>query len=467
MPQYGVRSASRRAAPVSRCRDAASSAWNRSSNLRALSTTARSPVPDSTNRKYRQISRCRICGNRNLVPVLDLGEQYLTGVFPSRISPQLSKGPAQLVKCSGDDPGKVCGLVQMRHSYATSELYGENYGYRSGLNRSMVEHLHRKADFLQDLVKLAPDDVVLDIGSNDGTSLARYPAGGPTLVGIDPSARKFAKYYRPDINLIVDFFSPEVFRKHFGDRKAKIVTSIAMFYDLERPQLFANDVAAILADGGVWHLEQSYLPSMLRTNSYDTACHEHLEYYTLHQLDWMFRRAGLRIVDVALNGTNGGSFAVTVAKDTGHERRHVAAAERLMQEEIALGLNTLRPFEEFWNRVLGHREELLAFFRQAKRDNKTIVGYGASTKGNVLLQFCGIGPEQLPCIAEVNQDKFGCFTPGTWIPIVPEQQARDMNPDYFFVLPWHFRDAIIKREQAFMQRGGKLVFPLPTLAVVS
>ncbi len=396
--------------------------------------------------------------------MLDLGEQYLTGVFPSRISPQLSKGPAQLVKCAGDDPEKYCGLVQMHHSYSTAEMYGENYGYRSGLNPAMVEHLHRKADALQELVKLAPDDLVLDIGSNDGTLLADYPAGNATLVGIDPSARKFAKYYRPDINLIVDFFSPEILRKHFGNRKPKIVTSVAMFYDLERPQLFVNDVATILADGGVWHLEQSYLPSMLRTNSYDTACHEHLEYYTLHQFDWMFRRAGLRMVDVELNSTNGGSFAVTVTKGRGP---HCAAAERLMREEAALGLDTPQPYEEFWRRVLKHRDDLLAFFRQVKRDRKTIVGYGASTKGNVLLQFCGIGPEQLPCIGEINPDKFGCFTPGTWIPIVPEQQAREMNPDYFFVLPWHFRDGIVRREQAFMKRGGKLVFPLPTLEVVS
>lgn len=432
--------------------------------MRAIATPAPLSASKAANSKYRKINRCRICGNRNLVPVLDLGEQYLTGVFPSRISPQLSKGPTQLVKCTDADPEKCCGLVQLRHSYSTAEMYGENYGYRSGLNRAMVEHLHRKAEFLQELVKLAPDDLVLDVGSNDGTLLEAYPAGGATLVGIDPSARKFAKYYRPDVNLIADFFSPEIFRKHFGDRKAKIVTSIAMFYDLERPQLFVNDVAAILADGGVWHLEQSYLPSVLQTNSYDTACHEHLEYYALHQLDWMFRQAGLRMIDVQLNGTNGGSFAVTVTKGTG---RHSAEAERLMQEEAALELDALRPFEEFWDRVLEHRDELLAFFRHAKRDRKTVVGYGASTKGNVLLQFCGIGPEQLPCIAEVNQDKFGCFTPGTWIPIVPEQQAREMNPDYFFVLPWHFRDGIIKREQAFMQRGGKLVFPLPTLQIVS
>jgi len=416
---------------------------------------------------YREIAQCRICGNTNLTPVLDLGEQYLTGVFPSLNAPQVGRGPIELVKCADRDEGNCCGLVQLRHNFAAESLYGDTYGYRSGLNRSMVEHLHRKVDALRALVAPQPGDLVLDIGSNDGTLLAGYPADGPTLVGMDPSARKFAKYYRADIERIAAFFSADLFRGAFGTRKAKIVTSIAMFYDLERPQDFVNDVASILADDGVWHLEQSYLPSMLKANSYDTVCHEHSEYYALRQIDWLMRRGDLRIVDISLNGTNGGSFAVTVAKPDGRVPANTTAIDRILAAEAALGLETLRPFEAFWQQVLASRESLLAFFAQAKRENKTIVGYGASTKGNVLLQFCGITPDMMPCIAEVNEDKFGCFTPGTLIPIVPEQQARAMNPDYFLVLPWHFRDAIIAREAEFRARGGKLVFPLPTLDIVA
>jgi SAM-dependent methyltransferase len=425
------------------------------------------PLRDQGRLKYRAATQCRICGNPNLVKVLDLGQQCLTGVFPSLKSPYVGSGPVELVKCMGDDPREFCGLLQMHHSFAAADMYGDNYGYRSGLNRSMVEHLHRKADYLQNLAPVAAKDIVLDIGSNDGTSLARYPIGGPTLLGIDPSARKFAKYYRPDIELIVDFFSADLFRRRFGDRKAKIVTSIAMFYDLEKPQAFVDDVAAILADDGVWHLEQSYLPSMLQTNSYDTACHEHIEYYTLRQLDWMVQRAGLQIIDVQFNSTNGGSFAVTVGKQGGSAREPSASVRQAFANEAALGLDTLKPYEEFHERLLKNRMDLLAFLTQARQENKTVIGYGASTKGNVLLQFCDITPELIPCIAEINEDKFGCVTPGTWIPIVPEQQARDMNPDYFLVLPWHFRETIIKRETEFRQRGGKLVFPLPKLEVVS
>lgn len=436
----------------------------------SVARSAANPTEPAGGRRlapFHEVKACRVCGNTHLEQVLDLGEQYLTGVFPSLRSPELGRGPVQLVKCVGDDPDQVCGLIQMRHSFAAEVMYGTNYGYRSGLNKSMVEHLRRKAQALQKRVTLGAGDLVLDIGSNDGTSLACYPANGLTLVGIDPSARKFAKHYRLDVELIVDFFSAALFRAHFGNRKAKVVTSIAMFYDLENPQSFVDDVASILADDGLWHLEQSYLPSMLRTNSYDTVCHEHIEYYTLRQLDWMVRRAGLRIVDVEFNATNGGSFAVTVAKQRGPVPTDAAMVGRALADEKAMGLDTLRPFEEFWQRVLASRDELLAFFDRTRREGRTVIGYGASTKGNVLLQFCGITPELLPCIAEVNEDKFGCVTPGSWIPIVPEQQARDMRPDYFLVLPWHFRDAIIQRETAFRTSGGKLVFPLPGLDVVS
>jgi NDP-4-keto-2,6-dideoxyhexose 3-C-methyltransferase len=411
---------------------------------------------------YREAKQCRICGNPDLLQIIDLGEQYLTGVFPPKSHPQLLKGPVQLLKCCGKNPDDFCGLVQLRHTFPAGHLYGEMYGYRSGLNPAMVRHLHRKTEILKSLVQLGRDDLVLDIGSNDGTLLAAYPDGGPTLVGMDPSARKFRKYYRPDIQPVADFFSADKFRARFGDRKAKIITSIAMFYDLEQPQTFVDDIAAVLAADGLWHFEQSYLPSMIEANSYDTICHEHIEYYTLRQIDWMMRRVGLRIIEVQKNNTNGGSFAVTAAHEqSGFKANQDVDLFRLA--EAALALDTMRPFEAFQQRVIRHREEIRAFFLQLQQQKKKIVGYGASTKGNVLLQFCGITPEMLPCIGEINEDKFGCVTPGTWIPILPEQEMRAMKPDYFFVLPWHFRAGIIEREAAFLAKGGKLVFPLPRL----
>jgi NDP-4-keto-2,6-dideoxyhexose 3-C-methyltransferase len=415
---------------------------------------------------YRATKYCRICENQNLASVLDLGQQCLTGLFPKTSEQAVARAPMELVKCDGPANDGHCGLVQSRFTFDLGLLYGGDYGYRSGLNRSMVVHLQGIAGDLLELAKPAAGEILLDIGSNDGTLLSFYPESGLDLVGMDPTIRRFEKYYKPHIRRVADFFSGEHFRRLFGQRKAKIVTSIAMFYDLDRPLDFMCDVASVLADDGVWRFEQSYLPAMLAANSYDTACHEHLEYYTLRQIKYMADRAGLKILDVKFNDINGGSFSVTVAKAAAPYAANSAAVEKVLHEEESQGLNTLAPFEAFRAKVAAHRDELVALLRRLKAEGRLVLGYGASTKGNVLLQYCDITPELLPAIAEVNEEKFGCFTPGTRIPIVSEAEARSRKPDYMMVLPWHFRDNICQREAALLRSGGKLIFPLPRIEVV-
>ena len=415
---------------------------------------------------HRAITRCRGCGNADLAPVLDLGEQALTGVFPKSKSDRVRRMPLQLVKCvDGTESGR-CGLVQLRHTAEAQEMWGANYGYRSGLNRSMVAHLRDRVKTLLSLVSLEPGDLVLDIGSNDGTTLGFYPESGLDLVGVDPTGPWFRRYYPERIRLIPDFFSAAVFQAAFAARKAKIITSFAMFYDLDDPLDFMRQVGACLHDDGLWMFEQSYLPAMLDMNSYDTVCHEHLEYYALKQICWMAERAGFRVVDVEFNEVNGGSFCVTAAKAKGARPDRPAKVERILREEEARGLQTLRPYEEFAGRVERRRDDLRAFLREAKESGRTVFGFGASTKGNVLLQYCGLGESDLPYIAEVNADKFGAFTPGTLIPIIPEAEARRMKPDYFLVLPWHFRSDILARQREFLDGGGRFVFPLPRVDVV-
>jgi hypothetical protein len=413
---------------------------------------------------FRRIERCRVCGNSDLIPFLHLGDQSLTGVFPCTRGEPLTRGPLELVKCHGG--AESCGLVQLRHSYSSAELYGANYGYRSSLNRSMVEHLRKKVDALSSTVTLDQGDVVLDIGSNDGTTLSFYPSS-LTRVGMDPTAARFRRFYEKDIVAIADFFSADRFRAEFGNRKAKIVTSIAMFYDLECPLEFVQEVAQILHDDGIWHFEQSYMPVMLAQTAYDTICHEHLEYYALGQVQWMMERCGLKILDVQLNDVNGGSFGVTVAKRTSRKEPNVGAIQQILRDEDRLGDISLAPFHNFAARVAEHRENLLSLLGRLMEDEATVLGYGASTKGNVILQFCGITAEQIPFIAEVNEDKFGCFTPGTEIPIISEAEAHAMNPDYLLVMPWHFRENLIEREAAYLERGGSMIFPLPAIEVLS
>ncbi|HEY4304181.1 MAG TPA: class I SAM-dependent methyltransferase [Gemmatimonadaceae bacterium] len=396
----------------------------------------------------------------SLAPILSLGEQYLTGVFPSERSASVTKGPLELVLCTDG------GLLQLRHSYDLSEMYGDNYGYRSGLNKSMVAHLQQKVAKLEKLVQPQAGDIILDIGSNDGTLLSSYRNVGQTLGGIDPSAGKFRHFYPEHIRLATEFFSSDAFHALFGEGKAKIVTSIAMFYDLETPLNFMRQISDILADDGIWHFEQSYMPTMLDACAYDTICQEHLEYYGLSQIKWMADRADLELLDVELNDINGGSFAVTVAKRGSGRPVNTAAIETLLELERTRRLDTPEAYEPFRAAVERHRRELPALVRELRASGKKVFGYGASTKGNVLLQYCGLTEQDLTCIADVNPDKFGCFTPGTEIPIVSEADAHAQQPDYFLVLPWHFRTNLLARETEFLRRGGKMIFPLPTIEIV-
>ena len=409
---------------------------------------------------YTEISECRIGGGMNLISVLHLGYQSLTGVFPKNADQKVTSGPLDLVWCPDS------GLLQLKHSYEASEMYGDNYGYRSGLNQSMVNHLTHKVAYLERFVSLNPHDVVLDIGSNDCTTLKAYKTKDIHRIGIDPTGKKFAEYYPEDVTLVPNFFSSEAYRS-VEKKPARIVTSIAMFYDLESPVNFAKQIENILHDDGIWHFEQSYMPSMLRTNSYDTICHEHLEYYSLGVVKNIMDQAGLKIVDVVMNAINGGSFAVTAAKKSNRSiKTNSPVIEWLLDQEDRMGLHTPRPYREFEERVFRHRDDLKRLIQALNNDNKKIMGYGASTKGNVLLQFCGLTAKDIPAIAEVNQEKFGCVTPGTNIPILSERDVKAMKPDYLLVLPWHFKDGILRREQDYLASGGKFIFPFPEIEII-
>lgn len=408
-----------------------------------------------------EIKHCRICSNRHLVPVIHLGSQALTGVFPKTIEEPVLEGPLELVQCDTREGG--CGLVQLRHSYPLDAMYGENYGYRSGLNASMVRHLHHRVATVQQWVQPQAGQIVLDIGSNDSTTLRAYGNLGLKLIGMDPTGVKFHTYYPEWVDLIPDFFSAQAFQDRFGSQKAKIVTSFAMFYDLDDPTDFMRQIASILDDQGVWVFEQSYLPLMVERNAYDTICHEHLSYYGAAQIAWMAERAGLRIIDLEANDINGGSFCVTVAHQNSHFPDASALVQQWIDREQREGYLDLSRMQAYRREVEKHRDLLCETVHAIGRAGKSLYGYGASTKGNVLLQYCGFTSRDVWAIAEVNSEKFGRWTPGTHIPICSEAEVRAARPDYLLVLPWHFREGIVQREANYLQQGGRLLFPLPTI----
>ena len=416
---------------------------------------------------YRKTLKCMICGNTHFDTVLDLGKQALTGIFPKSNTEEVPFAPLELIKCREDETGDTCGLLQLKYACDSVKLYGSNYGYRSGLNISMVNHLKNLVKKIEDMVVLQTDDLVIDIGCNDGTLLKSYKSRNILRAGVDPTGVKFKSFFPEDIILIADFFSSRAIQNKFEGKKAKIITSIAMFYDLEDPIDFMQQIYDILDDKGIWVFEQSYMPFMIEKNAYDTICHEHLEYYGLRQIQWMTQRVGFTIIDIDFNNVNGGSFAITVSKDKSILPKNANKINYYLKQEEVGKFNLLEPYIQFQENVFNHRDKLRKFVKKIKKKGSVIFGCGASTKGNVILQFCKFTSNDIPYISEVNEDKFGSFTPGTRIPILSEKNARKLKPDYFMVLPWHFKQGIIEREKLFLENGGQLVFPLPDIEIIS
>lgn len=409
---------------------------------------------------------CRACGSSALTPVISLGEQYLQGLFvkPGKDSPPIRRIPLALVRCDPARDENACGLLQLSHSTPPEILYS-GYWYRSGTNRTMTEHLQGIARAALSMIKTAPTRA-LDIGCNDGTLLKCFPTS-LTRCGIDPS--DVAREGGDGLLVVNDFFPSEELKKRAGEDPFDIVTSIAMFYDLEDPIAFCGEIKKILSPEGIWIFEMSYMPMMLETNSYDTICHEHLEYYSLAVLEYILGKADLRIFSAELNEINGGSIRCYATHASNYQYRSKEGDARLSalrRREFDLELDTDRPYRNFQARIDAHRDELVALLTRLKREGKRIHVYGASTKGNTILQWCGINNAFIDYAADRNREKHGAHTLGTDIPIISEEASRAMRPDFYLVLPWHFKKEFVEREKATLESGTAMIFPLPKLEIV-
>jgi hypothetical protein len=413
-------------------------------------------------------TKCRICGSPELTPVLDLGEQCIAGAFadPGGEKPVERKIPLQLVRCDTTRDQDACGLLQLKHTVPGAILY-RSYWYRSGINRTMTENLHGIAREADALVGVRPGDLVIDIGCNDGTLLDGYSERSARFLGFDPS--DVARYAEEKgYEVIRDFFDYARLRRRYPDQKARVITSIAMFYDLEEPAEFVSGIADSLAEDGIWISEFSYMPTMLDNSSFDTVVHEHLEYYALSVVERLFMEAGLEVVTAELNDVNGGSIRLFA----GHQGVHTPspeATDRLQTiriREFELALDSQKPYEDFAANVARVKSELAELLRSLKADGKTIHAYGASTKGNTILQYVGIDSSIVDCAADRNPDKWGSETIGTGIPIVSEEESRSRKPDYYLVLPWHFLNEFLDREREFLEAGGKFIMPLPEVKIL-
>lgn len=412
----------------------------------------------------RKRTTCRVCGSSSLKKVIDLGPQYLQGSFvkPGKEMPSTRKIDCTLVRCNPEKDENACGLLQMEHSVPPEILYAA-YWYRSGTNATMRNHLKGIVDDVTAIIGKEQASV-LDIGCNDGTLLGHYPASFEKF-GCDPSdvaqEVKFAK-------VVQDIFPSEQLFALLEGKQLDVITSIAMFYDLESPVDFVKGIKRFLAPGGVWVFEMSYMPRMLELDSYDTICHEHLEFYSLAVLEKICAMGGMKIFKIAFNDINGGSIRcyATHKEYGGHDsKENTQLLQEIRQKEFDLELDTDAPYIAFQRRIRHLRNELYELLVKLKKKGKKVHIYGASTKGNTILQFCDIDNKLVECAAERNPDKFGASTLGTNIPIISEEESRAMNPDYYLVLPWHFKEEFLEREKEALEKGTGFIFPVPKVEV--
>ncbi len=416
--------------------------------------------------RVRTISTCRACQSKGLVSILSLGNQYVSNFVDEPLESQVS-APLELVLC--DPKAGGCGLLQLKYTVHMDVLY-DQYWYRSGINQTMRDALKDVVENAKKFVSLKQGDIVVDIGCNDGTLLRAYDVPGIKLVGFDP-AKNLLQYSSVGTDKIfVDFFNAPTFEKEFGSHKAKIITSIAMFYDLDDPNAFVRDIQQILDEKGVWVIQMNHLWLMIRDNVFDNICHEHLAYFSLATLEKLLQQHGLEVVDVQTNDINGGSFRAFIAHSKQAKSITVPGSKervnQIRESEKAHGLTERKTFEAFAQRVEALKRQCVDFIRKENKNKKTIFAYGASTKGNVMLQYYGLNYKDILAAADRNPDKFGKKMVGGYVPIISEAEARARKPDYFLVLPWFFMKEFIPREKEFLDGGGKFIVPLPQFQVI-
>ena len=405
---------------------------------------------------------CRVCNKKELEPILSLGKQHIVNFLESSDQESI-KVPLDLVLCNKKEGG--CGLLQLRHTVSGELLY-RNFWYKSGVNQTMRDALRditSKAEFLGNL---KVGDLVVDIGANDGTLLRSYQKKGLILVGFETATKLIKDTEKGTTKIINDFFNYNSYIKEFPDRKAKVITSIAMFYDLENPKEFVEDIVKILEEDGVWVIQMNYLTTMLENNAFDNIVHEHLEYYSLNSLQFLLEKHGLKVFDVELNDINGGSIRTYIKHKECKKYEISDKVREIIEYENKIGLDDIQPYHDFAKRIADLKENTTNFIKTEVSKGGKVYVYGASTRGNVLLQYYEIDNRLISAAADRNPTKWGKNIVGSQIPIISEEQARKEKPDYFLVLPWYFIDEFKQREASYLLSGGKFIVPLPKLQII-
>ena len=394
--------------------------------------------------------RCRICSG-DLYTVLDLGELYISDFLTD--SQEGEKAPLSLGQC------KRCGLTQLEYDVNIDSLYKEHYWYRSSLNKSMLRDLEDIVLDIESRITLNDRDIVVDIGTNDGSLFNYYTNKNLIKVGFDPAPNlRDAAKSNCDI-FINNYFSQHEWYNHGNyymtrnHQKAKVITSIAMFYDLPDPNKFVKDIKEVLDSSGMWVIQFTDLLSMIKVNAIDNICAEHLEYYRLRDIVKLMNVHGLEVFDVSYNKVNGGSIRIFVSypgvfkKSKAVSKAYKAEGRYLRYDNLQFLQVRINLFRKFINNYLSKFN--------------SVYGMAASTKGSTLLQLLELDNKVIKAIGEINEDKFGLRTAGTNIPIIPETEVLEANPDVIIVLAWHFEETFNEVLKEYIRQGGRVLYPLP------
>ena len=398
--------------------------------------------------------RCKNCRHNFLEKIVKIGKQPLSGFFYPNKKKKLEKYSLDLHKCP------KCHLVQLSNLANTKKMYGSHYGYKTSVSKMMLLHLKEKIQRLKKFKFIKKGNNILDIGSNDASFL-KLLGNKYNLYGIDPSANKFKNNYK-NMKLITDFFSKKNVLKNFKNKDIKfdLISSFAIFYDVEDPNSFCKDIEMMLNENGIWVCEFSYLPLMLKNLTFDQICHEHIMYYTFSVFEKILINNNLKVLDIKINEINGGSIEVIIAKINSKRISNYSLIDKLKLDEKKITKNS---YQNFSKRIKKVGSDLNLFVSK----NSPIAGYGASTKGNIVLNYANLGSKKIEYICDANIKKYNHYTPGTNIKIISKEKMRILNPKYLLVLIWSFRSEIIKQELNYLKKGGNLIFHLPKFHIIN
>lgn len=420
-------------------------------------------IESESSHSISAIKKCRVCGKENLEDILSLGVQKHINFLDSADQTHL-EAPLEIILCNEKDGG--CGLLQLRHTVPGDLLY-RTFWYKSGVNQTMRDALSDITKNAENRIELKQNDIVVDIGANDGTLLRTYRTKNLKLVGFEPASNLVKDAQVETTEIINNFFNYDNFAEKFRGQKAKVITSIAMFYDLDDPNTFVSDIVKTLDDDGIWIIQMNYLTTMLENNAFDNIVHEHLEYYSLKSLEKLLERHDLVVFDVELNNINGGSIRTYIRHKHSRKFQTTERVESIREYEKKIGLDDSKPYIEFAKRIDNLKNETYNFIKNEVDNGKKVYAYGASTRGNTLLQFYGLDYKLIHAAADRNSMKWGKKMVGTNIPIISEEQARNDKPDYFLILPWYFIEEFKVREKNYLDNGGKFIMPLPNFQIVT